>query len=39
MNCIYAEIKADLSADNAKDGTGAWNRLRIGECLDIGDAD
>jgi hypothetical protein len=39
MNCRSAEIKAGLSADKEKDGPGVWNRLRIGECLDIGDAD
>jgi hypothetical protein len=39
MNCRSAEIKAGLSADKEKDEPRVWSRLRIGECLGIGDAD
>jgi len=39
MNCRLAEIEAGLIAGKAKDGPGEWKRLRIRECLDIGDAD
>jgi hypothetical protein len=39
MNCRLAGMKVGLSADKATDGAKVWKRLRIGESLDIGNAD